>query len=72
MQWQKNNAYLYNKTDLGEIQSVTVNSTAGTFTTYYGSTQKPTSGTIVGGGYFNVKVGSATGKTNSVVVVFKK
>ena len=72
MQWQKNNAYLYNKTDLGEIQSVTVNSTAGTFTTYYGSTQNPTSGTIVGGGYFNVKVGSATGKTNSVVVVFKK
>ena len=72
MQWQKKNAYLYNKTDLGEIQSVTVNSTAGTFTTYYGSTQEPTSGTIVGGGYFNVKVGSATGKTNSVVVVFKK
>ena len=72
MQWQKNNAYLYNKTDLGEIKSVTVNSTAGTFTTYYGSTQNPTSGTIVGGGYFNVKVGSATGKTNSVVVVFKK
>lgn len=72
MQWQKSAGYLYNITDLGEIVSVTVNSTAGTFTTYYGSTQNPTSGTIVGGGYFNVKVGSATGKTTSVVVVFKK
>lgn len=72
MQWQKATGYLYNKTDLGEIISVTVNSSAGTFTTYYGSSQNPTSGTTVGGGYFNVKVGSATGKTTSVVVVFKK
>lgn len=72
MQWQKKTAYLYNITDLGKIESVTVNSTAGTFTTYYGSTQNPTSGTTVGGGYFNVKVGSDTGKTTSVVVVFKK
>ena len=72
MQWQKSKGYLYNKTDLGEIISVTVKSTSGTFTTYYGSAPQPTSGTTVGGGYFNVKVGSATGKTTSVVVVFKK
>lgn len=72
MQWQKNNAYLYNKTDLGEIVSVTVNSTAGTYTTYYGTKQNPTSGTTVSGGYFTTKVGNATGKTTSVVIVFNK
>lgn len=71
MQWQKANAFLYNKTDLGTINSVTVNSTDGTFTTYYGTTEHPTSGTTIGNGYFTVKTGSsATGKTSSVVVVF--
>ena len=72
MQWQKNAGYIYNKTDLGEIVSVTVNSTAGTYTTYYGTDQNPTSGTTVSGGYFTIKVGGATGKTDSVVIVFKK
>jgi len=71
MQWQKSNGYLYNTTDLGTIASVTVNSTAGSFTTYYGTVAHPTSGTTVGNGYFTVKVGSATGKTSSIVVVFK-
>lgn len=70
MQWQKNNAYIYNTTDLGTIKSVTVNSTAGSFTTYYGTTQNPTSDTTVGNGFFTIKVGSATGKTSSIVVVF--
>lgn len=72
MQWQKNNAYIYNKTDLGTIVSVTVDSSAGTFTTYYGTSQNPTSGTDVQGGFFTVKVGSATGKTSQIVVKFKK
>ena len=72
MQWQKSNAYIYNKTDLGTIVSVTVDSSAGTFTTYYGTSQNPTSGTEVQGGFFTVKVGSATGKTSQVVVKFKK
>ena len=71
MQWQKNAGYIYNKTDLGEIVSVTVNSTAGSYTTYYGTDQNPTLGTTVSGGYFTIKVGSATGKTDSVVIVFK-
>lgn len=70
MQWQAKNAYLYNSTDIGTIESITVNSTAGTFTTYYGTAQNPTENTTVGNGYFTVKVGSATGKTSSVVVVF--
>ncbi len=71
MQWQKNKGYIYNKTDLGTIKSVTVNSSAGTFTTYYGTSEHPTSGTTVGGGYFTVKVGNATGKTTSIVVTYE-
>ena len=76
MQWQKNTGAIYNVTDLGEIISVTVNKTSdksGTFTTYYGTSQKPTKDTTVGGGYFQTKVGSDnTGKTSSIVIVFNK
>ena len=73
MQWQKSNGAIYNKTDLGKIISITVNKTSGTFTTYYGTSQKPTNGTTVGGGYFQTKVGSdSIGKTSSIVIVFNK
>ena len=72
MQWQKSNGYIYNSTDLGTIKSVTVNSSAGSFTTYYGTSEHPTSGTTIGNGYFTVNVGSATGTTSSVVIVFEK
>ena len=72
MQWQKNNGLIYNSTDLGTIKSVTVNSTAGTFTTYYGTAAQPSTNTTVGGGYFQTKVGDATGKTTSIVVEFEK
>ena len=74
MQWQKNSGAIYNNTDLGIIKSVTVNSTAGSFTTYYGTAKQPSSSTSVGtnNGYFQVKVGGATGKTTSIVVVFEK
>lgn len=72
MQWQKNAGYIYNTTDLGTIKSVTVNSTAGSFTTCYGTSEHPTSGTNVGNGFFTVSVGDATGKTSSIVVVFEK
>ena len=73
MQWQKSNGAIYNKTDLGKIISITVNKTSGTFTTYYGTSQKPTKDTTVGGGYFQTKVGSDnTGKTSSIVIVFNK
>lgn len=70
MQWQKSNGYIYNSTDLGTINSVTVNSSAGSFTTYYGTSEHPTSGTTVGNGFFTTKVGSATGTTSSVVISF--
>lgn len=72
MQWQKSKGYIYNSTDLGTIKSVTVNSSAGSFTTYYGTTEHPTSGTTVGNGFFTVQVGSATGTTSSVVIVFER
>lgn len=70
MQWKANQGYIYNTTDLGTIKSVTVTSSEGKFTTYYGTKQNPTSGTTVGGGFFKVKVGSATGKTSKVTVTF--
>ena len=73
MQWQKSAGYIYNSTDLGTINSVTVTSTAGTFTTYYGISKQPSSSTTVGNGYFQIKVGSsATGKTSKVTITFTK
>lgn len=70
MQWQKNAGYILNKTDLGEVVSVDVDSTAGSFTVNKGSSENPTSdGT---GGFFKVLVGGATGKTNTVTITFKK
>ena len=72
MQWQKNNGYIYNSTNLGTINSVTINSSAGSFTTNYGDTVQPTSSTTPGGHFFKVSVGNATGKTTSIVVSFTK
>lgn len=70
MQWQKNNGYIYNSTDLGTITAITVTSSAGTFTKYIGTTEQPTEeGT---GGYFKINVGSALGSTSKVVVEFEK
>ena len=70
MQWQKNNGYIYNSTDLGTINSVTVTSSAGSFTNYYGTSEHPTSGTTVGNGFFTVKVGNDTGTTSRIVINF--
>lgn len=71
MQWQKNKGYIYNSTDLGTIESVTVNSSAGSFTTRYGTSEQPSSGSAgTGKGFFKTSVGNATGKSTSVVVTF--
>ena len=72
MQWQKNAGYIYNSTDLTNIKSVTVTSTAGTFTTYYGTNAQPSSGTEVGtnNGFFKVSVGNATGTSSKIEVTF--
>ena len=71
MQWQKNKGYIYNSTDLGTIKSVTVTSSAGSFTTYYGTSEQPSSGTTAGGGYFKTLVGGATGTSSKLEVVFE-
>lgn len=73
MQWQKNKGYIYNSTDLGTIKSVTVNSSAGSFTTYYGESEQPSSGDAdTDKGFFKTSVGNATGTTSSIVIVFEK
>lgn len=71
MQWQKNNGLIYNNTDLGTITSITIESEAGTFTTYYGDAEQPSASTVVGGPYFQIKVGGATGKTNIITINFE-
>ncbi len=72
MQWKSGSGYLYNITDLSTIDSVTVTawSGTGTYTTYYGIAEAPSVSTEVGGGFFKTVVGSSTGKTKSVEVVF--
>ena len=70
MQWQKSKGCIYNSTDLGTINSVEIDDTAGTFTTYINSSNQPTSNGT--GGYFQIKVGGATGKVNSIKVTFTK
>lgn len=71
MQWQKSNGLIYNNTDLGTITSITIESEAGTFTTYYGDTEQPSGSTVVGEPYFQIKVGGATGKTNKITINFE-
>ena len=39
MQWQKSNGSIYNTTNLGKIESVTLKNSTGSFTTYYGTTE---------------------------------
>ena len=71
MQWQSGKGYIYNSTDLGTINNVTVSVYGSTsFTTYYGDSEQPSSSTTVGGGYFQTKVGNATGYTTQIEVTF--
>ena len=72
IQFQKNAGYIYNSTDLGTIDNITITSTAGTYTKYIGSSAQPTttSGT---GGYFKIKeTGNITGKVSSITITFTK
>ena len=70
MQWQKNSGSIYNSTDLGTITNIAITSSEGTFTTYKGTSKQPTSAGE--GGYFQIKVGGATGKTSKVTITFEK
>lgn len=60
MQWQKNKGTIESVTNLGEISSIVIDSTAGSFTETHE------------GGAFKISVGGATGKTTKVTVIFKK
>lgn len=76
-QWQASKGYLYNTTDLGEIKSVIISSSAGSYTVYGGKSENPS--TVVnspnsfpsGNGYFKVAVGSVLGKVNSITITFE-
>lgn len=72
MQFKKSEGYLYNSTDLGTITAVTITSSAGSFTTYYGDAAQPSTSTTVGGGYFKIVVGSTTGTVSNIAVTFSK
>lgn len=74
MQWKGGEGYIYNSTDLGKVNSVTItenSGNSGTFSTYYGTAEQPSSGAAGDGkGYFKTKVGSGVGKTDNIHVVF--
>lgn len=70
MQWQKKTGCIYNNTDLGTITDVSITKSEGTFTTYYGSSEQPANSTTVGNGFFQIKVGSTTGKTSKIEITF--
>ena len=73
MQWKKNEGYIYNVTSLGTIKSVNITSTEGTFTTKYGaSSNDGCTSSTVGGGFFKISVGNATGKTSKIVVTYEQ
>lgn len=80
MQWQKTNGVMYNKTPLGKIKTIVINSSAGVYQVYGGMSEQPTD-IISGSGtysfsdesYFKIGItNSATGYVSSVVVTFEK
>lgn len=87
MQFQKSKGYIYNKTAFNKIVSINVEVTSGTFTLYLSEdSSNPTSGdnyTISSSNkvvtldndsnykYFNLKVGSSTGKVLSITITYE-
>lgn len=71
IQLQKSNGYIYNTTNLGSIESVTLETATNTTTTI-GSSQNPTTA-VTGGGYFKIKATSGgTPATAKITIVFTK
>ena len=63
---------IYNKTSLGKIISITVNTTTNSADVYYGTSQNPTSGALSNSSsYFTVKSGSKYYQASSIVIVFE-
>ncbi len=76
MQFQgSGNGCIFNTTEFpGDITDVTLteaNNNTAVFTTYYGNTERPTSGTTVGGKYFCSGITSGTGYLSSITVTFE-
>ncbi len=80
MQWQKNKGVMYNKTDLGQINSIVVTSSEGSYTVYEGTSTEPTTtvtgsnGTYdfsAGNGFFKINAGVKVLAT-SIVITFTK
>lgn len=84
IQWQKNNAYIYNTSSLGKIESITLEGVGGgPFTVYAGTTANPTGTTITGSNntydfsageysFFTIKCGGSTGKCSSIKITYTK
>ena len=78
MQFKASKGFLYNKTDLGKINSVTIKDNNGKLSAFYGTAalnSRMTSGTTTAGnyGFFNVSdTTSNAGKASSIVIVFEK
>ena len=72
MQWKKSGSYIYNSTDLGKINSVTVSGDA--LTKYYGTTAEPTNTSLgTNDGYFKVTNNTSGAlHTTSIAVNFTK
>ena len=72
MQWKKSGSYIYNSTDLGKINSVTVSGDA--LTKYYGTSAEPTNTSLgTNDGYFKVtNTTSGALHTTSITVNFTK
>lgn len=82
MQWQKTNGYLENTESLGNIKSITIESTAGTYNVFEGTAQSPSTSVsnnnntynfTQGNGFFKIQVTSAaTGYVDKITIVFEK
>jgi len=74
IQVKKSAGYIYNSTDLGTVNSVTITKTDGTFSTWYGTTSNPTSGSQgANKGFFTVKeTGGTTGYISNIAINFTK
>lgn len=80
-QWQKSAAYLYNKTDLKNIKSVSITSTEGSYTVYEGTNENPSSSSVTStngvynfsenNGFLKIAVGSVLGKVSNITITFE-
>lgn len=61
--------YIYNKTSLGSIVSISI-ANGTNFATYYGNTAHPTSGTDIGCPYFTLESNGGAARSSGITVTF--